>query len=189
MIRNRSKSPSSRRKHNDPDEEPRGRKNIITPKQIREMEKVLEEDGIEARALTWEQLGYEIGLDCSVDTIRRAMGSMEYHKCIACRRSWVNKKTAATRVTWTTDMLAAHPNPEDWERVRFSDEVHFEYGSQGKIRIIRKPEQRYCQNCIQKADEFEKIKIKNVTTVGRPWVIISNQTFIFIEFQPTPMEN
>lgn len=50
------------------------------------MERILEEEGIEARALIWEQLGYEIGLDCFGRIIQRAMGTMDYHKCVACRK-------------------------------------------------------------------------------------------------------
>ena len=81
-------------------EETRGRKSLITPKQIREMERILETEGIEGRGLTWSQLGYEIGLDCNGRTIQRAMGTMDYHKCLSCRRGWVNNKTAAHRVEW-----------------------------------------------------------------------------------------
>ena len=57
------------------------------------MEQILETEVIEARAYTWEQLGYEVGLECSGRVIRKAMGTMEYHKCIACRMGWVNEKT------------------------------------------------------------------------------------------------
>ena len=49
-------------------------------------------------------------------------------------------------------MLARYPNPEDWDRVRFSDEVHFGWGPQHHLRIIRKPGQRYCVDCIQHSD-------------------------------------
>ena len=50
------------------------------------MERILETEGIEARALTWEQLDYEVGLDCSGRTVQRAMGTMDYHKCVSCRK-------------------------------------------------------------------------------------------------------
>jgi len=144
---------SSRRRHNDPDEEEtRGRKGLITAKHIREMEKVLEEEGFEARALTWEQLGYEVGLDCSGDTVKRAMGTMNYHKCIACRKGWVSPRTATRRVEYAVVMLEKYPTKQHWKPVRFSDEVHFGYGPQGKLRIIRKPGQRYCMDCIQEQD-------------------------------------
>lgn len=63
--------------------ETRGRKSKVTSKDIRQLEKILEEDGFCARALTWEQLGYEANWDVSGNTIRRAMGTMEYHKCLA----------------------------------------------------------------------------------------------------------
>ena len=45
---------SAGRRHNDPEEsETRGRKSIVLTKDVREMEKILEE-GFEARALTWQ---------------------------------------------------------------------------------------------------------------------------------------
>lgn len=49
---------SSRRPHNDPSkEETRGRKSLVSPEKIGQMERILETEGIEARAYTWEQLG------------------------------------------------------------------------------------------------------------------------------------
>ena len=50
-------------------------------------------------------------------------------------------------------MLQRHPEPEDWDRVRFSDEVHFGWGAQRQLCIIRKPGERYCINCIQDKEE------------------------------------
>ena len=49
-------------------------------------------------------------------------------------------------------MLERYPEEEDWYRVRFSDEVHFGYGPEGQLRIIRKPGTRYRQDCIQHSD-------------------------------------
>lgn len=46
-------------------------------------------------------------------------------------------------------MPALKPKPEDWHDVRFSDEVHWRVGPQGKLRIVRKPGKRYCGDCIQ----------------------------------------
>lgn len=90
---------SSRRLHNDAEKvKTRGRHAIVTPQLIREIEQVIEEEGFEARALTWEQLGYEVGLECSGRTIQAAMGTIDYHKCVACRKGWVNAKTARRRV-------------------------------------------------------------------------------------------
>ncbi len=152
---------SARRRNNDPEhEETRGRKSLISDKDIREMERVLESEGFEARALTWEQLGFEVGLECSGDTIKRAMGTMNYHKCIACMKGWVSPSTATKRVEYAVIMLERYPEKEDWWPVRFSDEVHFEYGPQGKLRIIRKPGQRYCMNCIQEVNPLKDKDLK-----------------------------
>ena len=64
-----------RRMHNDPKhEETRGRNHIISAEKIGEIECVLETEGI------------EVGLDCSGCTVERAMGTMNYHKYIACRK-------------------------------------------------------------------------------------------------------
>ena len=117
---------SSCRIQNDPEvEDHRAPQPLIGPEKIWEMERILETEGIEARSYTWEQLGFEVGLECLGRTVQRAMGTMNYHKCIACRRGWVNKKTAKDRMDWATVMLQRYPRPDDWHRVRFSDEVPF----------------------------------------------------------------
>jgi hypothetical protein len=77
----------SRRHHNDmfiP--EKRGRKSIITEEQLRRMERIVEEYGFDGRALTWLQLGHEAGVEASWRTIQRAMGTLNYRKCIACKK-------------------------------------------------------------------------------------------------------
>ena len=53
-------------------------------------------------------------------------------------------------------MKKRYTKPKDWYRVRFSDEVHFGYGPQGKLRIICKPGERYCPDCIQEEKEPEE---------------------------------
>ena len=152
---------SSRRHHNKPDlPETRGRKAIVTPQKNRGMERIIEEEGFEARALTWAQLGYEVGLECSGRIIQIAMGTMDYHKCVACRKGWVNEKTARRRFDWAKVMLKRYPEKSDWHNVRFSDEVHFGWGPQGKLSIIRQPGERYCQDCIQQAEEPDSRDVK-----------------------------
>ncbi len=145
---------SSCRLGNDPNvEDHRCSQSLIGPKKIREIERILETEGIEVRAYTWEQMGFEVGLECSARTVKRAIRTIEYHKCIACRRGWVNEKTAKDRLNSTTTMLQKYLHPEDWHRVRFSDEVHFGYGTQDKLRILRKAGMRYCKASIEEIHE------------------------------------
>lgn len=77
------------------------------------------------------------------------MGTMGYRKCIACTKSWTAPATAERRIAYAREMLQKYPTPEHWKHVRFSDEVHFGWGPRGKLRIIRKPGQQYCPDCIQ----------------------------------------
>ena len=53
--------------------ETRGRKKVITPEQIREMEMILENEGLEGRGLTWEQLGMEVGMEATKMTIKNTV--------------------------------------------------------------------------------------------------------------------
>lgn len=48
-----------------------------------------------------------------------------------------------------TFLKARYPKPEDWYRVRFSDEIHFGYGPEGQLQIIRKPGTGYFFDCLQ----------------------------------------
>ena len=44
-------------------------------------------------------------LDVSGHTVRRALGTLEYYKCIACKKGWVNEQTAEKRVDHACIML------------------------------------------------------------------------------------
>jgi hypothetical protein len=58
-------------------------------------------------------------------------------------------------------MKAKYPNPRDWQHVRFSDKVHFSFGLQGNLYILRKPGERNCPDCIQEVDQPKNKKQKN----------------------------
>jgi len=113
-------------------------KSLILNKDIQKIKRVLKSEGFEVRALTWEQLDFEVGLKCSDNTIKRAMRTMNYHKCIVCRKSWISFKTATKRVEYTVIMLKRYSEEKNWWPVWFSNETHFEYRSQEKLQIIWK---------------------------------------------------
>jgi hypothetical protein len=107
-----------RRHYNNPEiEENRGRKRIIGAKELKTMEGILKEHGFLARAFTWEQLAYEAGIKdqhqnaVSGKTVKHAIGRMDYHKCIICKKGWVNKSTAKDRVKYLEVMLKRYPKP------------------------------------------------------------------------------
>jgi hypothetical protein len=124
----------------------------LSLKDIRNLDRIIQE-GFEAQALTWEALGWEAGLEVSGDTVKRALGLMEYSKCIACQKGWVNRSLGKKRKEFAEAMKTRFPTPNSWKLVRFSDEVHFTLGPQGRMYIIRKPGERYCADCIQHQNE------------------------------------
>ena len=106
----------------------------------------------------------EVGLDVNGKTIKAAMGSMDYHKCLACKKGWVSKKTADWRVKWADARLERYPEPSDWELVRFSDEMHSGYGPEHQLRYIRRPGERYYSDCIQRVKEPKDSDLKRQHT-------------------------
>ena len=53
-------------------------------------------------------------------------------------------------------MKERYLRPRNWHRIRFSDEVDFGYGLQGKLYIIRKPGKQYCLDCIQEVKKLNE---------------------------------
>ena len=99
--------------------------NKITPKQIFEVEKILENEGLEGCSLTWIQLRFEAQIGASEPTIQKAMGILDHHKCGACQYGWKSFTSKKNRVQYSELILARYPNLKDWDHIRFSDEVHF----------------------------------------------------------------
>lgn len=80
------------------------------------------------------------------------MGTLDSHKCLACPSGWLSPASKRNRVQYAGFMSTRYSHPKDWGRVRFSDEVHFGWGPQHQLRIIRKSGERYCIDCIQHSD-------------------------------------
>ena len=77
------------------------------------MEKILENKRLEGRGLTWLQLRFEAQVDVSEAIIRCIIGSLNYHKCLACQRSWQSSYSKKNRVDYAKYMLERYPEPED----------------------------------------------------------------------------
>ena len=92
-----------RRHHNreDIEKDHRGRKPQLTSEDVRKMDRLIQSEGFEARKLSWEELGWECGLEgISGRTIKKYMGTMDYHKCIACTKQWVNDRLLSEGSGW-----------------------------------------------------------------------------------------
>lgn len=146
--------------------EMRGRKAILSDKDIRHIEDFLEQADFAERAYSYESIITEFDLPCSVTTLRREIHNLDYWKCVACTRGWVSHDQAQRRKEYAEVMKQRYPTKEDWYLVRFSDEVHFGFGPQGKILIFRKPGQRYCSSCIQEREEPSEADLKRLHAWG-----------------------
>lgn len=73
----------------------------------------LEEEVIEAHALTWEHLGYQVGMVRTGQNVKNAVGCMKNWKCKACRKGRANEKTARKRKAWAQVMKEKYPKPEN----------------------------------------------------------------------------
>ena len=150
----------------------RGRKNKITGAQVREAEAILQEEAlkIEGKRYTWAQLATEFGADVHGDTMRATMrAALNYHKCLACVKGWLDEHMAKRRVAYAHNMLQRYPLEQDWHRVRFSDEVHFGYGPEGQIWIIRQPGTRYRQRLYTTPRSTIRKGSKTITCLGSNW--------------------
>jgi len=101
--------PDPRRIHNSQiKEEPRGRKAILSAQDLKNAEEIITKNGIDGRLLTWLELRDELGVNCSARTLENKMGSLNYHRCLACKISWVAPSHAKSREKWARDMLSKY---------------------------------------------------------------------------------
>lgn len=131
-------------------EETRGRKKILTDIDLDKIEKLLWSEGFEARRLTYSQLLPAAGIDKEVhpQTIQRALGTRHWRKCIACPRAFVSRHHAEQRVEFARKSLEKRPAKEDYRDIVYSDEYHASCGDDRQVRILRKPGERYCPDCL-----------------------------------------
>jgi hypothetical protein len=115
--------------------------------------------------MIWGGLAAEAGVsqDASDCSVKRAMYERGYSDFIAAETDYVDDKLAARCFKWAEKMLAERPRPEDWHDVRFSDEVHFSYGPEGKVHIKRKRGERYLPDCLGKSSQR---KSRNAVCLG-----------------------
>jgi hypothetical protein len=139
----------------------RGCPPVLSPKDLEHADRFLQDQGWSARSMTWSQLAEELDLDVTGPTLQHHIGSMDHYKCIACSKGWISGNLAPKRKEWAEVMLRKYPEPEQWRCVWFSDEVHWSVGPEGKVRIIRKPGERYCANCIQHTFDRSDEKQRN----------------------------
>ncbi|KAL8351748.1 hypothetical protein RB601_002184 [Gaeumannomyces tritici] len=129
----------------------RGRKRLFSETDIQKMEQAIVDNGWDGRNLDWASFPSAAGLDieASVDTIRTTIKKAGFRMCLACQKSYVLPRLAQQQVEHARVMLEKYPGPQDWRHVRFSDEIYFGWGAEGRSYVIRRPWERNCPDCVQ----------------------------------------
>lgn len=91
----------------------------------------------DAQHLTWQQLGQEVGVEASEQTVHRAMAKEGIVTAIAKRRPGIPVSLAEKRIERARGQLKSHPTADDWKNVLFLDEVYFGWSDQGRLYIKR----------------------------------------------------
>ena len=134
------------------------------------MEEIVNDGNIRHRAVPWGELARMAGLtgkkQVHFHTVRKLMQDREYHKCIACTKQWLSDNIRLERRIFARDYIGY--SVFDWKKVRWSDEIHFGLGPEKKLRIIRRPGERFCWSCIQeRGPPPEKKRKKNDKGKGK----------------------
>lgn len=104
----------NRTKHNAENFEIWKRHFVITFQHIQKMKRLLKTKNMKICDLTWKQLNFEMKLKCNDRTIQKIIKIMNYHKCIACKKNWINKSTIKRFVKWITMMKKKIFDQKDW---------------------------------------------------------------------------
>jgi hypothetical protein len=121
------------------------------------MESILKGLNNEEKFITWDALGYEAEVNTCEKSISGRMKQEHSHrKYIDCKHHQISDEERARRIEFAKRILAKYSNLEDWIRFRFSDEVLFGLGLQGRIMIIQKLGERYYPKCIIEEREPDK---------------------------------
>ncbi|KAF7561409.1 hypothetical protein G7046_g2742 [Stylonectria norvegica] len=175
-------------KRNDPEwEETRGRPNKITEDDQQKMEMILWDERYEDLNLNWNGLAKEakVEMDCNPRTLHRTMGTLNYRKCLSCGRCWTHKKSREKRAEYSRRMLDVYPHPQDWRFIRFSGELHFGFGLDGKMRLLPRPGEKFCPGCSQLPDANWPRDVKKV----HAWAVVGydfKSELVFYEESTNP---
>jgi hypothetical protein len=108
--------PSARTRYNNPTlPETCSRNPKISKAQIKRIDNFIQNQGFEARILTWKQLAEACKIEGpSEQTIQRAIGnSIYYSKYIACQKAWVLLSAIQNQLHFAINkMLCKYPTPE-----------------------------------------------------------------------------
>lgn len=138
-----------------PKKERRGRRVKILKADVRCMEEILKTEKVNSQGGSWQELASRAGLvgerHVHSHTLRNMMQDLEYHRCTTCKNNWLAPHIKAGRKVFAQQYLDW--TVPDWKFVRFSDKIHFGFGPNGKVRVLKRHGERSCVDCMQEGAE------------------------------------
>ena len=82
--------------------------------------------------MPWDAISWTMDFEVSGETLQRAMwDALIYSKYYLALKEHLPERLIQKREKWAGDLYAKYPKPEDWENIRFSDEVYAGYSPEG----------------------------------------------------------
>ena len=130
----------------------------LTERDLDRVEEFIKNNGPEGHHINWAELLDQFGFNIDWKTLRDRMAPRSIFTFVPSQKPHIGEKLAKKRVNWAKTMLQRYPTKFDWRRVRFSDEVHFGWGPEGRILIIRHRGNgwRNHPDCIQRLETRDK---------------------------------
>lgn len=93
------------------------------------------------------EIGNELGFDVSDTTIRHVLSSAGYHRRVARKVPYLNKRHRAARLAWAK--LFRSFSPQNWQKIIWSDESYIYLGEdRGRIYVTRRADEVYLEECL-----------------------------------------
>ena len=82
--------------------------------------------------MPWDDMSWTIDFEVSGKTLQRtARDTLTYSKYLSALKEYLPERLIQKREKWAWDIYTKYPKPEDWENIRFSDEVYASYSPEG----------------------------------------------------------
>lgn len=103
------------------------------------------------------KLAKDLRIEASESTIRIVLRKVGFRRCVACPKpliSWINRRE---RLKWAREHLRW--KLKNWMRIIFSDESIFETKERAKTFVIKRLNEKYCPNCLNKSKHSDRQSI------------------------------
>ena len=106
------------------------------------------------RTISSKEIKHNLNLTISSRTVRRRLNEAGYGSHFKLKKNFVNRRNRRKRVRWCRD----HKDwtHQQWMKVLWSDESPFFLRYKGRVRVWRRPNERYARFCTTGTIKYDK---------------------------------